>query len=230
MKVKENSPIFSIPKEVANVAQTLETNGFEAYLVGGCVRDLLLKNKPRDWDITTNATPEDIIKLFPKTFYENSFGTVGVVNEETTDESLKIIEVTPYREEGAYSDNRRPDSVTFSKKLEDDLKRRDFTINAIAMAVSHVSNNDYKGQIIDLYKGQEDIEEKTVRTVGDAETRFKEDGLRLMRAVRIATELGFTINNETEKALKNDAPLLKNIAPERIREELSRILVYQKNR
>jgi len=130
------SKSLEIPKEIASVAERLENAGFEAYLVGGCVRDLLLERKPTDWDITTNAKPEEIQKLFEHSFYENDYGTVGVVNEGVRDESLKVVEVTPYRLEEAYSDSRRPDSVTFSSKLEDDLKRRDFTINALAYNVS----------------------------------------------------------------------------------------------
>lgn len=127
---------LSIPAEIQKVAKTLEDKGFEAYLVGGCVRDLLLERKPKDWDITTNATPQQIAEVFPNTFYENDYGTVGVVNEDVIDETLKVVEVTPYRLEGGYTDKRRPDSVTWSAKLEDDLKRRDFTINAIALSLS----------------------------------------------------------------------------------------------
>ncbi len=207
-----------VPKEVSHVTEALRKAGFEAYLVGGCVRDLLLKKKPKDWDVTTNAKPEEIVSLFEKTFYENEFGTVGVVNENTSDKTLKIIEVTPYRIEGEYSDSRRPDSVEFSDKLEDDLKRRDFTINAVAL-------DDSKGQIVDLYKGQEDLKAKVIRTVGDPEERFGEDGLRLLRAVRLHAELGFTINIDTQKAIKNKANLLSKIAKERIRDEFIRIIM-----
>src|ERR1035437_4930300 len=127
-----------IPKEVFEVSQKLKDAGHEAYLIGGCVRDIFIGIKPKDWDITTNAKPEDIIKIFPDTFYENVYGTVGVVNENVSDETLKVIEITPYRLESEYSDNRRPDKVIFSDKLSDDLQRRDFTINAIAL--------DLKGQ------------------------------------------------------------------------------------
>ena len=140
------SLVAKIPPEVTHVTKTLEKAGFEAYFVGGCVRDLVLGRKPKDWDITTNATPEQIIPLFEETFYENNYGTVGIVHKDVSDETLKVIEATPYRLESAYSDFRRPDSVTFSSKLEDDLKRRDFTINALAL------NN--KGQLVDLFKGQ----------------------------------------------------------------------------
>src|ERR1700677_3856442 len=136
----------SIPKEVVAVIETLEKAGFQAYLIGGCTRDLFLGRKPKDWDVTTNAKPDQIIPLFTKTFYENDFGTVGVVNEEA-EEALKIIEVTPYRIESVYSDNRHPDKVHFSEKIEDDLKRRDFTINAIAVNLSHGAVKD----IVDLY-------------------------------------------------------------------------------
>lgn len=138
---------LQIPKEVLNVTNKLEENGFEAFLVGGCVRDILLGREAKDWDITTNATPEQIIPIFTKTFYENEFGTVGIVNEETEKDSLKVIEVTPYRLEGEYSDNRHPDSVVFSQKIEDDLKRRDFTVNALAYSTS-------KNELVDLYDGQ----------------------------------------------------------------------------
>lgn len=185
--------------------------------MGGCVRDIISGKKPKDWDITTNAKPEQITSLFPKTFYENDYGTVGVVNENASDETLKIVEVTPYRIEGVYSDKRRPDQVTFTEKLEDDLKRRDFTINAIAYDVS-------KGQIIDPYKGQEDIKDKTVKTVGLPHDRFSEDSLRILRAVRLAVELGFTINKETADAIKKESAGLKEIAKERIRDEFIKII------
>lgn len=207
---------FAIPEEIATVAKTLESKGFEAYLIGGCVRDLLLRKKPRDWDITTNATPEEIQKVFKNSFYENEFGTVGVVTENTDDETLKIVEVTPYRLEGAYSDKRRPDTVAFSGKLEDDLKRRDFTINAIALKLPH--------ELVDLFKGQTDLEKKTVRTVGEPRARFEEDALRMLRAIRIAVELDFTIDPGTQNAIAANAKHLKEMAAERIRDEFIRII------
>ncbi len=211
----------SIPQEIASVVETLEKGGFEAYLVGGCVRDLFLGRIPKDWDVTTNATPEQIIALFPKTFYENTFGTVGVVNESTEDETLKIVEVTPYRLETGYSDFRHPDEVRFSTKLEDDLKRRDFTMNAIAVSLSKGAIKD----IIDLYGGFKDIKDKVVRTVLKAEDRFSEDALRILRAIRLATELGFTINIDTEKAIQSHSHLLGKISSERIRDEFIKILM-----
>ncbi len=198
-----------IPKEVSRITETLKKANFEAYLVGGCVRDLILKRKPKDWDITTNANPEQIQALFVKTFYENQYGTVGIVNEETTDETLKVIEVTPYRIETTYSDFRHPDKVTFSKNLVDDLKRRDFTINAIAY-------DEENETLVDPYKGQQDIKDKVIRAVGKPEERFLEDALRILRAVRFASELGFTINMDTKKAMMLHVKHLESIAKERI--------------
>lgn len=210
----------NIPPEIKKTIETLKKAKFEAFLVGGCTRDLMLGRKPKDWDITTNAKPEEIIKLFDKTFYENTYGTVGVVHETVEDETLKIVEVTPYRLETSYSDYRRPDSVQFSESLEDDLKRRDFTINAIAVELIKDKEN-----IVDLYEGRGDIEKKIIRTVGNPTERFSEDALRMLRAIRLAMELGFTINKETESAIKENSYLLQNIAKERIRDEFNRILM-----
>jgi len=208
----------SIPQEVRNLTQALKKAKFEAYLVGGCVRDLLIEKTPKDWDITTNASPEDILKLFPDSFYENNFGTVGVKNEDVSDETLKIVEITPYRTEGTYTDHRRPDTITFGQSLEEDLKRRDFTINALAYDVEEMS-------LTDLFKGQEDIKDKILRTVGDAHNRFSEDALRMLRAIRLHAELGFSIAPDVEKAITTHAPLLKNISKERIRDEFTRIIL-----
>jgi len=207
---------LSVPSEVLELCDTLKNAGFETYLVGGCVRDLLLEREPKDWDITTNAKPEEIQKLFEETFYENDFGTVGVV---TTSENprLKVIEITPFRLEGKYSDARRPDEVTFSDTLEDDLKRRDFTVNAIAYEPA-------EGELIDLHGGQEDIKRKLITAVGNAEERFKEDALRTLRAIRLSAELGFAIETKTAAAIAHDAPLLEKISRERVRDEFLRIL------
>ncbi len=221
---KEYGPI---PKEIWDASEKLKTAGLEAYLIGGCVRDILLKIKPKDWDITTNARPEEIMKIFPDTFYENIYGTVGVVNEETKDETVKVIEITPYRLEAEYSDNRRPDHVIFSDKLDDDLHRRDFTINAIALNLSEEStkNGYYKGNIEDFYGGQKDLKDKILRTVGDPHERFQEDGLRILRAVRIANFLGFEIDKKTEIALNAESNLLSKISKERIRDEFTKIIM-----
>lgn len=195
----------------------LEEAGHEAYIVGGCVRDLLLGRKPKDWDITTNATPESIQSLFEETYYTNEFGTVGVVNASVSDESIKVVEVTPYRLEGRYSDSRRPDEVIFSQHLADDLKRRDFTINALAYSTA-------KGELVDLYDGIKDLEAGIVRAVGVARERFEEDALRLMRAIRIAAELGFAIEAGTLAAIGETATKLEIISKERIQAEFVRVL------
>jgi tRNA nucleotidyltransferase (CCA-adding enzyme) len=212
--------IEKIPEEVLAVAKTIHSAGFEAYLIGGCVRDLVLGKKPKDWDITTNATPEQIQALFPHTFYENNYGTVGVVTSkaEDVDPITKVVEVTPYRQESGYSDKRRPDSVTFSTNIEDDLKRRDFTINAIAL-------NPFSGEVIDLYNGQGDLKAKILKTVGNPTERFTEDALRILRAIRLSCELDFTIEAETEKALIESAIHLKDISKERIRDEFTKIIM-----
>jgi putative nucleotidyltransferase with HDIG domain len=207
----------SIPTEVKKVIETLENGGFEAFLVGGCVRDLMIDREPKDWDITTNAKPEEIMRVFPDSFYENTFGTVGV-KIDTENNTLKVIEVTPYRIEGEYSDNRHPDTVVFSQKLEDDLQRRDFTMNSLAYSVS---NNE----VIDLYGGKKDIKDKIIRTVGDADKRFNEDGLRILRAVRLSAELEFEIEEKTEKSILLNSSLLKNISKERIRDEFTKIIM-----
>lgn len=206
-----------IPSVVREIAATLKKAGFEAWLVGGCVRDLLIGREPKDWDITTNAKPEEIQKLFDETFYENDFGTVGVVTE-SEDPKLKVIEITPFRIEGKYSDARRPDEVTFSDKLEDDLERRDFTINAIAY-------DPATRELRDLHGGLEDIDRKVITAVGDPEKRFQEDALRMMRAIRISAELDFAIDAATLSGIAANAPQLGKISRERVRDELIRILM-----
>ncbi len=218
MKKAENSPI---PAEIVKIIEILEKGSFQAYLVGGCVRDIFLGREPKDWDITTNATPEQIQPLFPKTVYENKFGTVAVINELTDNQTLKTVEVTPYRLESGYSDRRHPDLVKFSDSIEDDLKRRDFTINAIAVNLSKGAIKD----IIDLYEGFKDIKDKIIRTVGSPADRFSEDALRMMRAIRLAVELGFTCNQDTFTAIQSHNSLLKDVSMERIRDEFTKILM-----
>jgi len=205
-----------IPEEVATIVKKLENAGYEAWVVGGCIRDLLIGKKPKDWDITTSANPEQIQGLFENTFYTNDFGTVGIVTE-SPDETLKVIEATPYRLEGKYSDARRPDNVIFSTKLEDDLKRRDFTINALAYSPS-------KNELVDLYGGIKDIKDTIVRAVGDPDERFAEDALRILRAIRISAELNFFIEEATREAMAKNASQLGKISKERIRDEFVRIL------
>ena len=206
----------SIPPEVALVAKNLVGAGFEVYLVGGCVRDILLKRDPKDWDVATNATPTEVQKIFPESVYENTFGTVGV-KTESEDPKLKVIEVTTYRIEGAYRDKRHPDEVKFAKKIEDDLSRRDFTVNALAMGMD--------GAIVDPYGGEKDLKKGIIRTVGDPGARFNEDALRLMRAVRFTVELDFELEKATRAAVASHARELEAIAKERVRDELSKIIM-----
>lgn len=228
--------MFKIPIEILETLQKLQDGGFEAYLAGGCVRDLLAKKNPKDWDITTNAKPEQIQTVFKKTVYENNFGTV-VVFTDSEEKTLKTIEITPFRLEAKYSDKRHPDDVRFAEKLEDDLKRRDFTINAMALKINSLSNgqNFYPQslpssancQLIDLFNGQEDLKNKIIKTVGDPYERFNEDGLRVLRAIRFMAELGFEIEEKTEKAMKEFAFLIENISKERIRDEFLKIIMSQ---
>lgn len=202
---------FNLPEEVKQLMNKFANANFEIYVVGGAVRDLLMGKNVYDWDFTTNATPEDILKIYPDGFYDNAFGTVGLT-VEGFDEPF---EITTYRTEFGYSDNRRPDKVSWGKSLEEDLKRRDFTINAFA----------YDGEkLIDLYDGQKDLNNKVLKAVGDASERFNEDALRMMRAVRIAGELKFQIEKNTFEAIQSNATLINKIAKERIKDELFKIL------
>ena len=207
----------NIPLSIKHISATLEDAGFEAYLVGGCVRDLLLSKTPKDWDFTTSAHPEQIQALFPESFCNNDYGTVGVKNEGETDPRLQVVEVTPYRSESGYSDARRPDSVTFGVSLEADLARRDFTVNAIAYRIM-----DQK--TVDLYDGMTDLQAKRLRAVGVADERFAEDALRMMRAVRLAAELGFMLEGETTAGIVRNAALLQKIAIERVAAEFVRLI------
>ncbi len=205
-----------IPLVVRQTAETLENAGYEAYLVGGCVRDLMLGKTPKDWDLTTNAHPEEIQALFVEHYANNDFGTIGVKTEDE-DPALAVIEVTPYRSESGYTDLRRPDSVTFGVSLDEDLARRDFTVNALAYRPK-------TGVLVDHFGGLKDLAEKRLRTVGDAHERFNEDALRMMRAVRLAAELGFVIDTATMTAIAENSQLLKRISIERVAAEFSRII------
>ena len=277
---------ITVPKEIQNIAEELIKAGFQAYLVGGCVRDLLLAQmgesrinadlnadkrgkflEPKDWDIATNAKPGEIQKIFPDSVYENQFGTVAVKTQTNTDrtrtktdktqtdidqntdshgksqsksvfspyQSVSVVEVTTFRLEGKYTDKRHPDEIKFAKTIEEDLARRDFTVNAMAMALQSakrkapsVNNLQFAIsdlQIVDPFGGQEDLKKKLIRAVGNPDERFSEDALRLMRAVRFAAQLEFTIEPATQAAIKKHAGLLEFIAKERIRDELEKILM-----
>lgn len=205
-----------LPTYLTSILTRLLEAGFEAYLVGGSVRDWLLGLEPKDWDITTNARPEDITKIIPDSKYENQFGTVLVPVRDEHETLITVVEVTTYRSEQAYSDHRRPDAVVFEDSLEKDLARRDFTINALALAQD--------GTVIDLFGGQKDLQKKIIRTVGEPADRFKEDALRMLRAVRLSCQLGFTIEEKTQRGIMKMAGTIKFVANERIRDELIKIL------
>ncbi|MBU1326859.1 HD domain-containing protein [Patescibacteria group bacterium] len=207
--------MISLPQSAQLVINALKKAGYQAYAVGGSVRDILMNRPTKSWDFTTNATPEEILAVFPDSFYDNQFGTVGVKIKATGDETKDIYEITTFRSEKGYSDRRHPDTVTWGKTLEEDLSRRDFTINAIA--------TDGK-KIVDPYEGQKDLDLKLIRAVGNPQLRFQEDALRLIRAVRIATELGFMIEPETFLSIKKYAGLIKEISAERIKDELLKLL------
>lgn len=258
---------FSEAKEIRAVADRLSDAGFEPYLVGGCLRDLLLAKKPKDWDITTNAKPEEVLKLFPDSIYENQFGTVLVklkpqiiadstqkraeqVQKDTEKEiqrdsalsqsgSATIVEVTTFRKEGKYTDKRHPDEIKFAETIEEDLARRDFTINAMALRletrnIKHETKNKQENtlhasrfmfhELVDPFNGQEDLHNKIIRAVGNPKERFEEDALRLIRAIRFAAQLEFSIDLETFKAIKEKAGLISFIAKERIKDEFVKII------
>ncbi len=213
-----------LPEQVAAIYKSLVEKGFPTYLVGGSVRNIMLGKKVKDWDMTTLATPEDMLKLFPDAFYDNTFGTVGIPVDK------QVVEITTFRTERSYSDSRHPDKVTWGKKIEEDLERRDFTMNAIAMKIPlSALDKDLltHAEVIDPFNGQEDLKNHTIRAVGDSTKRFKEDALRLMRAIRFATQLSFTIEKITWEAMQEDAMLLGNISGERIRDELLKILASE---
>ena len=220
-----------MPNEVKKILDELNKAGHEAYAVGGCVRDLLLNKDPNDWDVATNAKPEKIQKLFPKNFYNNNFGTVTVLTG-SKDVALKTIEVTTYRIDGEYSDQRRPDEIKYTNELKEDLARRDFTINAMALSLA---DNEVKRtkdfviidgvQVIDPFGGLKDLDAKLIRVVGDAGERFEEDALRLMRAVRFAAQLGFEIESKTLKAIRKRVANINAVSQERVRDELVKIVM-----
>lgn len=211
-----------IPENVLWILQQLQNAGYESYIVGGCVRDIFLDRMPNDWDVTTNAVPDQIIEVFEQTdrrvVYENNFGTVGIINKDIEKDMVGYeIEITPYRTESAYSDNRRPDEISFSDSIHEDVKRRDFTINA--MAYDPLSDT-----LIDDFGGQFDIEKRIIKTVGDPVERFSEDALRIMRMVRFSAQLGFIGETNTVEALKKIAQNLEKISRERIRDEFIKLI------
>ncbi len=232
---------MAIPKEVKSVIERLKKAGFKAYIVGGCVRDFLRGKEPEDWDVATSARPEEIQKTFPKSFYNNQFFTVAV-QTESENPKLKEIEITTYRSEAKYTDKRHPDEIKFAKTIEEDLSRRDFTVNAMAMEIkSKIQspkskiNTKYKIQntkyeLIDPFGGQKDLENKIIRAVGKPEDRFSEDALRMMRAVRFSVTLGngWKIEEKTSQGIKKNAFWLEAISKERIRDEFLKIVMSER--
>ena len=210
---------MKIPNEIKKIISDLKEKGFYAHLVGGCVRDVLRGINPYDWDIATSAPPKEIQKIFPKSYYSNQFFTV-TVQTKSKKENLREVEITTYRKEAKYTDKRHPDEIKFAKSIEEDLSRRDFTINAIALDIE-----DKNFEIIDPFNGKEDLKKKIIRAVGRPKERFSEDALRMFRAVRFSAVLGFKIEQETSKAIKENGKLLKQISPERIRDEFLKIIM-----
>lgn len=203
---------MQVPEKVEHIIEILIKNGYEAYAVGGCVRDSILGRKPEDWDITTSAQPEQVKALFFRTIDTGiQHGTVTIMLDK------EGFEVTTYRIDGEYEDSRHPKNIEFTSNLEEDLKRRDFTINAMAY-------NSTDG-LVDIFEGIEDLNKKIIRCVGNPKDRFAEDALRILRAVRFAGQLGFSIDEKTKEAIVELAPTLKNISAERIRTELDKLLM-----
>ena len=203
---------MKIPNEVTYIIDILNNSGFEAFIVGGCVRDLILHKTPKDWDITTSAPCDTICHLFPKTIPTGiKYGTITVILNN------KSFEVTTYRKDNVYTNHRKPDSVSFTKSLNEDLRRRDFTMNAI-------SYNEKTG-FIDLFNGIYDIENKIIRCIGNPDKRFKEDALRMLRAIRFSSTLGFFIEKQTFDSILENSALIKSISAERISIELQKIIM-----
>jgi len=214
---------YLIPKYVLEVYKKIKSEGFEVFIVGGAVRDLVMGRIVDDWDLTTNATPDELTAILPESFYSNAFGTVML----PIDKLDTPIDITTYRTEHGYSDSRRPDKVEWGKTLEEDLKRRDFTINALALKVVKYTSPS-RLELIDHFGGREDLNQKIIRTVGDPSERFGEDALRMMRAVRIASEIGFEIEDKTKNAIVNAAHLIQRVSAERVRDEFLKILLAPK--
>ncbi|MEX2514543.1 MAG: HD domain-containing protein [Candidatus Paceibacterota bacterium] len=218
---------IKIPIEVTRVTDQLYTAGYEAYIVGGCVRDILRGETPKDWDITTNALPDEMLDVFEHAHYDNDFGTVRVIND-TEDERLHVIEITTYRTEDSYTDNRHPDRVQFSDSISEDLRRRDFTINALALDLQDVSRDNMVSvsseTLIDEHGGLVDLQKRRLRAVGDPKERFQEDALRIIRGIRFAAELSLEIDPDTLEAMQDEVARLNDVAVERIRDEFEKIV------
>lgn len=204
--------LIHLPEDVKAILHTLQEAGYEAYAVGGCIRDSLLGRRPDDWDITTSAKPQETKALFGKTIDTGiQHGTVTVMRHG------RGYEVTTYRVDGEYEDGRHPKEVTFTASLKEDLRRRDFTVNAMAY--------NEKDGLVDLFGGRQDLEQKIIRCVGEANERFEEDALRIMRAVRFSAQLGFSIEERTKEAIRGHAERLRQVSAERIQVELTKLVI-----
>jgi len=218
---------MNIPEYIIDILKKLLGAGYNAELVGGCVRDLLMQKQPQDWDLTTDARPEQIMAVFPEAKYENDFGTVIIPCRDGNGTLYEVVEVTTYRSEKGYADCRHPDEVLFEDKLEKDLERRDFTVNAMALSLSAEGEYEWSGEkfiITDLFGGLKDIKKKVIRAVGEPTDRFKEDALRMMRAIRFCAQLNFELEPKTQRGIVRLAGSLKFVAKERVRDELIKIL------
>jgi len=216
-----------IPEYILDIIKKLHVSGYSAELVGGCVRDILMEKDPKDWDLTTNARPEQILSLFEDAKYENDFGTVLIPCRDENGSLSGVAEITTYRSEKAYNDRRHPDEVRFEDNIEKDLERRDFTINAMALRMDKDGEHEFGSEhfvLIDLFGGWKDIRKKVIRAVGEPSDRFKEDALRMMRAIRFSAQLGFSLEPKTLRAITKLAGSLKFVAKERIKDELIKIL------
>lgn len=232
--MKTNSQVLEVnlPPFVKQIMEKFSRENLEIYIVGGAVRDILMERKVTDWDFTTNAPPEKILELFPDAFYDNKFGTVGIAHEPFS----RPFEITTFRTEAGYADRRHPDTVSWGNSLEEDLARRDFTINAMSLKLesdkppqftipsNSTGRQNSQFKLVDPFKGQKDLKSRLIKAVGNPVQRFDEDALRMMRAVRIATELGFEIENETFEAIKMHTKSINIVSKERIRDELFKLL------
>jgi len=208
---------MDLPEHVRTFTDLFFDRGYRVYPVGGCVRDSLLGKLVVDWDFTTDCTPEMMLTFIPHAKYENSFGTVLVPIILSADET-QLFEITPFRTESMYTNNRHPDAIEWAKTLDEDVQRRDFTINALAYDIQSAT-------IIDLVEGKHDLEARCIRAVGNPKIRFQEDALRMLRAIRFSAQLGFTIEEKTLLALSEQSHLIQNISWERIRDELTKIIM-----
>jgi putative nucleotidyltransferase with HDIG domain len=213
----------ALPPKVFSIYKQLKNAGFQAFFVGGCVRDFLMGKEVRDWDLATDAVPPQIQNIFPNSFYDNTFGTVGVPLEDIEEDEHKgVVEITTFRTESSYRDHRHPEEVVWGKNIEEDLSRRDFTMNSIAAEIM-----DDRTEYIDPFEGLKDIKNKLIRTVRDPDERFAEDALRLLRAVRFSSQLDFAIEEKTWESILKNARLISKISGERIRDELLKILASE---